>query len=318
MTQEQLRQEVMRFVEANDIPTNIRYLDYFIQCFYDLVAKHHEDVLYTQAEADAKIVLQMMFSKLIHLRKLFEGVTFINKEGTQLINPIIDPTIISSLVRNVYETVCMFNIVYDVPDTKDKKKILYNLWVIAGLNYRQRFSKIIKNPENTLKAEEEKEKIEILTREIKETQLYKDLDAVNKSKIDTKIKKKDYKIKIKDNKVNYLDWQKISDNFISKSDMFGNMYTYFSLYSHPSNVSVFQFADMFSPKDEAFKRIAIFNLRLCLALSSIFLSDFLRLFPSTMPTFENRSDIEQIILNFFNRMFRGDEKSISQMWEKLG
>jgi hypothetical protein len=157
-----------------------------------------------------------------------------------------------------------------------------------------------------------------LIKEIKETQQYKDLDAQNKSKIDTKIKGKDYKIKIENNKVKYLDWQGISDEFISKSDLFSSMYTYFSLYSHPSNVAVFQFADMFSPKDEAFKRIAIFNLRLCLALSSTFLSDFLRLFPSTLPTFENRSEIEQIILNFFNRMFRGDEKSISQVWKKLG
>jgi hypothetical protein len=106
---------------------HVMYLDYFIQCFFDLVEKHHEDALKTQGEADAKIVLQMMFSKLIHLRKIFEGVSFYNSEEKQLINHIIDPTIVSSLVRSIYETVCTFNIVYDVPDTENKRKILYNL-----------------------------------------------------------------------------------------------------------------------------------------------------------------------------------------------
>lgn len=317
-TQEQLRKEFLRLNDANDINTNIEYLDFFIQCYFDIVVNHHDDELYSQAEADAKMLLQMMFTKFIHLRKILEGVRFTDNKGIPLINSIIDPTIVSSLVRNIYETVCLFNLVYATPDSEDKKIILYNLWVIAGLKYRQRFSSIVTTQENQEKADREKKQIERYIQEIKATKLYQELDEKNQNKILNKIKEKDFKIKIEENQVRFLSWQDISTEFITKSHAFEKMYTYLSLSSHPSNVSVFQFADMFKKEGEAYKGISVFNLRYCIKLASIFLADFVIFFPATKSTFENRSEFDQIMLNFFNRMFRGDEKSISEVWKKLG
>ena len=123
MDLDKLRSEVLRLNDANDIPTIQEYLEFFIQCFYDLVKNHHEDKVFSTDKADAKLVLQMMSMKLLHLNKLLKEEPFLNSKGATLLPPIIDPTIVSTLVRNFYEAVCMFNIVYDVPDTEDKKKI---------------------------------------------------------------------------------------------------------------------------------------------------------------------------------------------------
>jgi len=318
MNQEQMREEVMRFNQANDIATNAKFLDLYIQCFFDIVTKHHQDEVRSYPKADAKMILQMLFSKLIHLRKILEGVTFVNKEGKQLINPIIDPTIVTSLVRSIYEQVCLFNLIYDSTDTEEKMNIVYYLWVSAGLKYRQRFEGVVTTAKNQKKVEEEKKEIEKLKEAIENTQTYKDLDERNQNKIQTKLREKDYKIKIEGGNVRFLSWQDISKEFITKSNFFDRMYTYFSLYAHPSQVSVFQFGEMFKVGDEAFKGITVFNIRLCLALMSVFIGDYLRLFPEVKTTFEDRPEIDQIMLNFYNRMLRGDEKSISEVWKKLG
>lgn len=318
MNQEQLRRELMRFIGSSDLRTKTELFDIFIQCYFDIIVNHHEDKVYKQSEADAKMIIQMMFSKLIHLRKILEGVSFTNKEGNCLIDNIIDPTIVTSLVRNFYETVCLFNLVYIIPDSDEKKQILHNLWVISGLKFRQRFATFATTNENIEKIEEEQEKITNCIDNIKSTQLFKGLDVKNKDKILKKIKEKDFKIKIIENNVQFLTWQEISKEFIVKSDLFDQMYTYFSLYSHPSYVSVFQFGQMFRKKDSAFIELVITNVNFCIALSSVFLADYINVFSNTLTTFEKRSDIEQIMLNFYNKMLRGEEYAINETWKKIG
>jgi len=311
-----MKEEIIRFTTADDIATNIEFLELYIQCFSDIVEKHQLDEVESGLKADAKMILQMLFSKLIHLRKILEGVTFINKEGKQLINPIIDATIVITLVRSIYEQVCLFNLIYDSTDDEEKRNLVYYLWVSAGLKSKQRFKDDATTPENKEKVEEDKKKIEELKLAIEDMQTYKDLDASNQGKIQKQLQK-DFKVKIEGGNVRILSWQDISKEFMTKSDFFDNMYKYFSLHAHPSQVSVSQFADMFEVGNEGFKGITVFNIKLCVALMSSFIGDYIRLFPEVKTTFENRPEIDQIMLNFYNRVLRGDEKSISEVWKKL-
>lgn len=153
---------------------------------------------------------------------------------------------------------------------------------------------------------------------IEDTSLYKKLDSKNQQRIQTRLKTKDFKIKIEGKKVRCLDWQQISREFSTKSDLFDQMYRYFSLYAHPSNVSVFQFADFFSKKSEVFKKKTVLNITYGIALSSIFLADYISLFPNVQNTFEARSILHQSLLNFYNYLLRGEERSINDTWKKLG
>lgn len=91
------------------------------------------------------------------------------------------------------------------------------------------------------------------------------------------------------------------------------MYTYFSLYAHSSQVSVFQFEHMFGKKDEAFKRLTIGNLRYCFYLMSIYIADYIYLFPQVKDTFEKLSIEKQIVLNAHNRMLRGSDFSKTKL-----
>jgi hypothetical protein len=274
------------------------------------VINHQQEQATSIREAEGKIVFQMVLSKLLHIRKLLEGVEYKNDEEETVVSNYTDPTIISPLVRNAYETICMFHIVFVKPDSEDKKTILYNLWVIAGLKYRQRFVSVITTEENAQKAAEEQQIIAEYITEIENTQLYAQLDDRNKNKIQTAIKKKEFKIKINDGHVKFLNWKEISLEFIIKTNAFEHMYTYFSLYAHPSNVSVFQFGQMFQASQEA-NQIILFNIRFCLALTSVFIADYIKNYSSVLSTFESYSPIQQVLLNHYNRFLRGAEFSIN-------
>ena len=93
------------------ISDSLELADIFLEYFFKILVDHHDDKVYSQADADAKMINQMMFTKLTHLKRIIEGIGFESKEGKKL-NAIIDPTIVVSLVRNIYESVALFNLIF--------------------------------------------------------------------------------------------------------------------------------------------------------------------------------------------------------------
>ena len=280
------------------------------------IRNHHNEQADSDANAQAKLIFQMMLTKVLHLRSLTNGVSFTTNDGTTL-NEITDPTILAISIRNIFETTAMFHLIYRTPKTDDEKTITYLLWVIAGLSYRQKFETNIKSPEAKAKYEFEKQEIQRLITLIEDTNLFKSLDTKNKDKIHNRIKQKEYLIKFDNNRVIFLSWHELINIMGIKPGSFDNMYTYFSLYTHPSNVSVFQFGEMFENAQKPFIELKNFNLRYAIFLISIFIADFINVFPTVKLSFDQLSIFEQIILNFPNYFIRGDEYSINDSWKAL-
>lgn len=298
---------------SNDYNLNVELelLELFTHCFWELIDTHKNDKITVIGQREAKLEAQMILSKLLHLKKLLEGSCYVNQNQNTFIDKLIDPTIIIAYVRNIFEMVCKFHIVYKAPNTEDKRKILYNLWVIAGLQYRQKFITTTSSFEYLKKAEKERQDIENLTKEIKETALFANLTERNRNKIVSRLDRKEYKIKIDDNNnVKCFNWQEVANEFLKTSDSFKAMYTFFSLHAHPSYISVIQFKDMFKDEKETMSFI-IPNVQFALALSSIFLTDLISVFPQMLSTFEKRNIFEQGLLNLYNSAYRGEEYSIN-------
>ena len=114
--------------------------------------------------------------------------------------------------------------IYRNAKTDDEKAIIYGLWVISGLKYRQRFESSATTPESIKKLEEEKKQIDQIEKEIKDTVLYKSFDAKNQGKVDKKIKRKDFKIRFEDKEVIYLTWQDMCDVMGLNRELFDNIY----------------------------------------------------------------------------------------------
>ena len=258
MTKEELRFECARFFTCKTMNDSYDLIDIYSEFFFCAVKNHHHEPVYKNADAEAKILLQMMMTKTFHLKSIVQGISYQAKDGSVL-NKIMDPTIVASLVRNIYETVGMFNLIYRNTESEDEKNILYLLWVHAGLKYRQRFDDVITTKENWEKHKNEQLQIEKIVQEIEENELYKKLDEKNQKKIRIKLKEKDYLLEFDGNAVRFLHWHELVGKMDIKDGLLGNIYTYFSLYSHPSNVSVFQFEDMYKKGEESFLDLTNFN-----------------------------------------------------------
>ncbi len=292
-------------------------LDIYADFLFKTVQKHQLDEVNSVADAQAKIILQMMLTKILHLKSIIAGINYTSENGVSL-NDIIDPTALAVLIRNVYETVGMFNLIYRTTTTADEKLILYNLWVHAGLSYRQKFIAIITTDENKQKAQEEKQMMDDLVKEIKNTNLYSSLSEKDQNKVLQKVKDKDYLMKFENGEVVFLHWHNLASLMGIKEGLLDQIYTYFSLYSHPSNVSIFQFADMFEKKDPAFVFMTTFNLKNLFILISSFIADYISLFPKVQATFDGLPLINQLAINFHNKYARGEAYSINDSWKQLG
>jgi hypothetical protein len=314
MTKEELRNECSRLFACDTIADSNDLLDIYAEFLFKAVQNHHQETVYTQAEADAKLIIQMMLTKVLHLKTVIAGISFTAQDGA-ILNKIIDPTIVASLIRNVYETTAMFNLIYRNPKSKEERDILYLLWVHSGLKYRQRFGNIATTEENKKKQEEEKNSIDKIVTEIENLTLFKSLDEKNQGKIRTKLKDKDYLMRFEEKEVIFLHWHELTKVIGIKDGMFDDIYTYFSLYSHPSNVAVFQFADMFKLDEEAFPQMVNFNLKIAFFMFSIFIADYIALFPTVLQTYEKMSLRDQIVINFHNTMTRNYDYSINESYK---
>jgi len=212
MTKEQLRIEYKKLLDLNTVEYSKEVIDRYLHFFFKVIYAQGDKPANSQRMADAKIIFQMFFSKLLSLQKALDGVSYQGKDGLYL-NSIIDPTTFIPIARTIYESVCAFEIIYIIPDTEEKKDILYNIWSKAGLEYRQRFTQTITEPELLEKAAEEKQIIQDCKAFIEGTTTYKSLPEAEQGKIQTTMREKDYKIQISGSTVKKLSWQEISTLF---------------------------------------------------------------------------------------------------------
>lgn len=312
--QKKLREECFKPMASRTIPDCLEMLDIFIDYFAKVAHHDASKTMLLREDLDAVTVNQMLLSKLLHLRKLLEGVSC--KTAAFTIENFSDPTIVASIIRNIYETVGVFYLINTDSNSAEERRLKYLLWSIAGLRYRQRFTSNATTAENLAKAVKEEKEIQEMIAEVKASNLYNSLAESEQGKIDQVIRKKEYRITLNGGNVNILDWQSLTNLMKCNPKLFNEIYTYFSLYAHPSNVAVFQFRDMFG-EDEQFKSLLSLVMRFCFTLTGIFISSYIKLFPDVMPIFEGLSLKDQILLNYHNRMVRGDNFSVNSAWKNL-
>jgi hypothetical protein len=317
MTQEELRIRCIRLYQCASMNDCFDLMDIYSEFLFSVIRNHQMDEVETVPLAEAKLIPQMVFTKLNHLKSIVAGINYTSREGVSL-NGIIDPVVVGNNIRSMYELVGMFNLVYRAAAARDEQDILHCLWAHAGLAYRQRFESVIKNEENRKKQEEELVIMQNLVEKIENTDLFKSFDDKNKGKIYTKLKEKDYLIRIQKGEVQFLHWHNLVEVMGIQNNFLDGIYTYFSLYAHPSNVAVFQFAEMFKDDQEGFMELTAFHLRTLFIFVSIFIADYIHLFNNVLITYNQMDIVSQIVINFHNKFARGNEFSINDSYLQLG
>lgn len=313
---EYLRKECIRLGSHESIEVCCEMLDIYSNFILNVVKIHHSEMPKSELERDGKMILQMMLTKTLYLKQMLNGVKFRTDQGV-LLNNIIDPVVISAHVRTIYEMSALFNYLFVNENSKNDKEIKYKLWVLSSLNYRQRFNNAITSEENRKKFESEGKRAQEIKDEIICSKFYNTLGNEDKKRIDSLIKKKDFLYVFRDNKVHILNWRALISHIGVKMELMEHLYSFYSFYSHPSNVAVIQFADMFNNPELGYKSMSKMSVGTAFNFISIFIADFIKFYPSILNTFNNINLRDQIIIDFFNKIARGNEFSINKSYLAL-
>lgn len=283
------------------------YLDLLLDLLFDIIAQHHRDPIRDQIEADARIYVQLYFCRLLNIRKLLDDSSFDGRNVS--LNSIIDPSVLYTEVRGLFETLSVFELVWVVPDTFEKRWLMHQLFTIAGLHERQKFN----IHTETLKQNQLQENAEMeqLIEGVKRSNIYLSLDKQNKEKIDNNIKNGKFRIYLNDlSNIAKVDWDDSRQYFGMNVPLFDNMYRYFSLHVHPSSIAIRQFRDAFQTENPEFINLAITAARFAVAISSIFIADYIKNYPKTRLTYDSFLPYQQQLIDYYNSLCRGKKYAI--------
>ena len=97
---EHLRSEFKRLLHPDNIADCTEAIDRYCNLFLTAIKNHQTENNTSAQEVEAKLILQMMMTKALHIKNIIKGVDFDTKKGI-ILTSIIDPSIVASLIRNV-------------------------------------------------------------------------------------------------------------------------------------------------------------------------------------------------------------------------
>lgn len=154
----------------------------------------------------------------------------------------------------------------------------------------------------------EKADIAACKQEIEETTLYQHLDAQAQNALQQKIGKS-YRIRFTEEgtfqKVNFEDAYKY---FGVKDNPYHGVYSYQSLYAHPSYLFLCQFREAYKDNCQGSVDLAKFTTQCVLSYVSIFIIDFIKLNSELQNWFNNQDSNRQFLIGLYEDAMRGGGK----------
>lgn len=297
--------EIYELISSPDIQDSKKILNILMNCVFSLSIKHHTDAMDFDEQKYAKIISQMIFTKLYNIRENLKGINFSNDEF-RLKKEIIDTNIVANNIRNLFETVCLFNNFFIQSDNKEELLLKLRVWEFSSLKYRLKLNNQTINQQQRLLLENDEHRARIIKSDIQNSQIYIELDENNQKRIQSILKRKDYKFSLDKGQVKVCDWQMLADNLPDTNKLIPSLYMILSFYSHPTWKSIYDFGNSF--KEEKFWVQNVQDLlKYAYILSSVFIIDYINYFPKSKESFNNMKQFDSCLIEFYNNMVRGEE-----------
>jgi hypothetical protein len=298
---EQEAEEISQFIEIESEENNLKTLDIFIDLTFKLIIEHQLDNDIFEEDKFGKIILQMIFTKLYHIKQLYVGIDYPG------LNVIKDPSLICNSVRNLTETVAVFNWVFVQSKSESEKKLKMLIWELSSKMYYKGIPEKTDLIFGSEFAIQNNNTIELLNDSIAKNDAFKALNDKQKDKFWNIIKSKEYKLKIDEGLVKQMSWQDLLEDLPNKSGLLDHKYKHLSFFSHPSFLSVEQFRRSFSHEDRAWKELSIYSIVDCFVITGVFLNDYMTVFPNTIKTFEKETTLNQFVVTLYNTLVRSHQ-----------
>lgn len=297
--------DVKEITRLNDIASCQRYLKYMLDFYFDAIEfPRNSD---SRMLLDANLWLQTIFTKGCAFLDLLNGIKY-EKPGVRL-NTILDPSLLFTIARRIYESVVDFNMLYIYPETQQQKDILYNLFMAAGLSERLKNWNEDMRSKYPERVQEEEKDIQDCKTAIENNELWSSLRTQTQQVIYNAIES--HKFRYKFNSGNVLcpvKWKNAYELLRVKKDIYESMYSFLSLHSHPSYLALIQFRDAYIPDIRQDVQMAIHTTQCVLSFMSIFIVDYMKLFPNLKTHFEKLELPKQFLIGMYEDVMRGEKK----------
>lgn len=306
-----IRSEYTRLLNGEDLKDQLDSLKIVTDSAMKLSFDQSQKKFTTRKDNEAFLVFQMTMVKNLSLMSLASGLNYTNsvKQDITLVD-FLEPMSIWTIVRSQFEAYCNFHNVYVYQKSNEEQEFVYLLWVIAGLKERQRMVHENTSKEGKTKAKKEAKDLVRLRKELEENEVYQGLESDTKLFLKKGIKRRSYQWYFEDGELRYGAWHQLFKNAGAR-DILDKSYAMMSMWAHPSYVSVFQFREMY--KDNFHSLTTFLALRFSKLILAFFIRDYCEYFPEMKSAFNGLPEMNQLLVNAYNRGFRGDEYRINDI-----
>lgn len=291
------KEEFDTLYNPTDISNSRRYLDVVLDAYFVIMGTQRP-IVHNAREQYAQIILQMFFTKGLAASKLLEGISY--SHGEISLNPIIDHTLLFIVARNLCETLTAFELICMIPDSEEKRTIMENLFESSGYKYRLRLYSPEMQVTHKEQYESEKEIIRNAKQAIIRTNYFNALSIEQQKDFKKLIKRKKYQVMLFDDAFQELSWQEALSSYVAPNGLFDNIYTYFSLQTHPSIIAMNQFNQAFEKEDPEYPRLCITATLYILSFMSMFLQEYISIFPVAKTIYDRQNEDIKNLLTIYD------------------
>lgn len=299
-------EEVFELTQMRSLEDCKRYMRVMLDFYFEVIQSPEGRKCSSALEDDRNIWFQQMFSTGCHFLSMLDGVGY--QKGVDRLNPIVDPDVLFTVGRRMYESVVVFDTLFIIPKDKDRQTILYNLFMAHGLSERLKdLDEEMKSHHPERVASEEAD-IAACKDAIVSCPLYEQFDNQTKKQIDFIFGKKFRYVITDDHKLEFVDFDKAYQILGVKEDLFQSLYSFFSLHGHPSYLSVCQFRDAFKPGVRSDWKMAQHATQCALSFMSIFIVDYMKLNPEVKAMYDKMEMPRRFAIGMYEDAMRGERK----------
>ena len=283
----------------------IEHLDIMLDFYFKVFSSLSSIEFNSEFKAMICTSVQMMFTKGKALRNLLEGID--HSVESRYIHYNTDHTVLFSIVRTAYEQLCTFELLCILPDSDEKKLFLEKAYIASGEWNRLKMIESDNDPKIIEEVDGIRQVIDECKQAIHSTDLFKKLSITERESLNREIfKNGNYQILFKKDGgiITHVGWDEMR-KYIGLNVSFDGIYRYVCNMAHPSYIGLSQF--YYAHEDFSIKDLNDTALTQMLAIMSVFIMDYLEVFPEAKNVYERLNCKQKGIISKYNMCLRNVE-----------
>lgn len=275
----------------------------YSRIFASILKEANKFIFDSDLDEKSLVAVRMIYAKILEIGKLLDGINY-NYIEEETEHAVVEPTTLFVIVRNILELTYVYEYVFLMPDTDEKREFAYYLYMYTGL--KERLSLELGDE----KKDEQIRKTVIKANEAKDKLLaspyYHGLSNQSQAIIQNRLNSPhpSYRLMFGDHEVAPVDYDKACVEIGMTGDFFKHMYGFLSTHAHPTYLSLVQFKEAYigeKPLHDGFAGLAV----TCLAcILSILLEDARQQKPYIEAIYQGLSDEMKARIAYYIKLTR--------------